>query len=301
MVAIPFALTKTVIFPAGVNWIYMMLIIWLVAVLTIGRGWCSWACFYGGWDEGASALAKKPRLNIDLSNDKIRYFGFAMLAFVVLASLGTLIPVYCEWLCPFKLVTEFGEVDSLRAFVSTIIFILVFFSLVIVLPFLTKKRVQCMSFCPFGAMQSLLNKFNLYRVRIDTDKCTQCMKCVKTCRTLSLKIETIKEKKGQPLITCTRCGECMTVCPQGAIDYSYVLCKHNPGLGKKLYERLNRKKGLIAKILKPVVLTVHEVLSARAMFMFSGYFFGMVFLSSFGTGTLHRFLNLFINGSFLLT
>jgi NAD-dependent dihydropyrimidine dehydrogenase PreA subunit len=127
------------------------------------------------------------------------------------------------------------------------------------------------------------------------------MKCVKTCRTLSLKIETIKEKKGQPLITCTRCGECMTVCPQGAIDYSYVLCKHNPGLGKKLYERLNRKKGLIAKILKPVVLTVHEVLSARAMFMFSGYFFGMVFLSSFGTGTLHRFLNLFINGSFLLT
>lgn len=333
MVTVPFVLTKSVIFPANVNWIYMMLIIWLAATLTIGRGWCSWACFYGGWDEGASAIAKKTRVKIDPSNDKVRYFAFAVLAFVVLASLSVLAPVYCEWLCPFKAITEFGEVDSLRAYMTTIAFILIFFGLVIVLPFLTKKRTQCMSFCPFGAFQSMLNKFNLYRVRIDTDKCIHCMACVKTCRTLSLKESTITENKGEPLLTCTRCGECMSVCPKGAIDYSYVFCNHKTGAWMILYDKLNGKKAptgssiverkpltsakhffrhvkhryivvfpgsLAAKVLKRVVFTVYEILSPRALFTFSGFFMGMVFLSSFGTGTVHRFLNLFINGSFLL-
>ena len=303
MALIPYALTGTIIFPANTWWIYRILIIWLVATFTIGRGWCSWACFYGGWDEGISSLPKKIRLKIDHKNDKIRYFGFVMLAFVVLASLSVLVPVYCEWLCPFKLVTEFDEVNSLRSYAAFILFVLLFFALVVVLPFLTKKRFQCMSFCPMGGLQSLLNKFNLYRVRIDKDKCIQCLVCVKTCPTLSLKEEAIKEKKSQPLITCTRCGQCMSVCPKGAINYSFVFQgkhQHQQSIWMNWYNRLDRKKGIISTALKPVIFTIHELLSARALFTFSGFFIGMVFLSAFGTGTLHRFLNLVVNGSFLL-
>ncbi|HOS30891.1 MAG TPA: hypothetical protein PLR39_08775, partial [Treponemataceae bacterium] len=41
---IPYALTKTIIFPARITGHYAaivsMLVIWLTAVLTIGRGWC---------------------------------------------------------------------------------------------------------------------------------------------------------------------------------------------------------------------------------------------------------------------
>ena len=167
MVALPWLITGKIIFPAGTGAIASMLIIWGVATLAIGRGWCSWACFYGGWDDGISRLARKPRLKIGPANKKVRYFGFAVLAFVALASLGTLVPVYCDWLCPFKIVTEFGALDSLRAYASFLMFVVLFFGLVVVLPFLTKKRFQCMSFCPMGALQSLLNKFNLYRLRID--------------------------------------------------------------------------------------------------------------------------------------
>ncbi len=301
MVALPFTLTGKVVFPAGVNWIYQMVIIWLTATLTIGRGWCSWACFYGGWDEGASGLAKKVRLKISPKNDRVRYFGFVMLAFVVLASLGSLVAVYCEWLCPFKMVTEFGDVNSLRSFIAFILFVLAFFGLVIVLPFLTKKRTQCMSFCPFGAFQSLLNTFNLYRLRIDTEKCTGCMVCVDKCSTMSLDEASITEKKGKPLLTCTRCGDCITHCPAGAVDYAYVLKQQGcEDLLSRLQRKWSLKEGLFAVFAAGMFRMLREVLSARALFTFSGFFLGMVILSAFGTGTIHRIFHFFLHGSFLL-
>jgi ferredoxin len=299
MTIIPYALFKTVIFPAQVSHsyasIYSMLVIWLVATFTIGRGWCSWGCFYGGWDDGASRIAKKPLLKLDPKSNRIRYFGFAMLAFVVLASLTSLTAVYCELLCPFKLITEYEQVTDMRSFIAFIMFVITFFSFVIVLPYLTRKRFQCMSFCPFGAFQSLVDKVSIYRVRIDTEKCTQCMKCVKECPTMSITEEIIKENKGKTLITCTKCGECMDICPKGAISYVFALSKT-----PKPSDKPAEKKGVLNKALRRALISFKEIISPRALLSFSGFTIGMILSSGFGLGTVHRLLNLFVNGSFLL-
>jgi len=301
VVFLPWLVTGKVVFPAGTGAIASMLIIWGTATLAIGRGWCSWACFYGGWDDGMSRLARKSRLKIGPANKKIRYFGFAMLAFVALASLGTLASVYCDWLCPFKIVTEFGAVDSLRSYAAFLMFVLLFFGLVIVLPFLTRKRFQCMSFCPMGAFQSLLGKLNLYRLRIDKDKCIGCRICSEACPTLSLSLPEESGGKRIPIVTstCTRCGECMTACPNNAISFGYVFCR-----GKSLFggwrERLEGRKGAAAAALRRITGTLDELLSAHALFVYSGFFIGMAFLSAFGTGTVNRLIRLVINGSFLL-
>ncbi len=300
VVLLPWLVTGKVVFPAGTGAIVSMLIMWGMATLAIGRGWCSWACFYGGWDDGVSRLARKARLKIGVGHKRIRYFGYAVLGFVALASLATLAPVYCDWLCPFKIVTEFGAVDSIRAYISFLMFVLLFFGLVIVLPFLTKKRFQCMSFCPMGAFQSLLNKFNLYRVRIDKEKCIGCRICSDACPTLSLSPPETGEGKKVPVVTstCTRCGECMTACPKNAISFGYVFCR-----GKSLFagwrDRLEGRKGAAAAVLRTAAGIVDEVLSARALFVYSGFFVGMPFLSSFGTGTLSRLIRLAVHGSFL--
>jgi len=301
VVLLPWLVTGKIVFPAGTGAIASMLIMWGLATLVIGRGWCSWACFYGGWDDGMSRLARKPRLKIGPANKKIRYFGFAVLAFVALASLGTLVSVYCDWLCPFKLVTEFGAVDSLRSYVAFLMFVLFFFGLVIVLPFLTKKRFQCMSFCPMGAFQSLLNKFNLYRIRIDKDKCIGCGICSDACPTLSLSLPETGEGKRVPIVTstCTRCGECMTACPKNAISYGYVFCR-GKGLFAGWREKLEGKRGAAAAALRGITGVLDEILSARALFVYSGFFLGMVFLSTYGTGTVNRLIRLVVDGSFLM-
>lgn len=218
-VIIPAALTKTIIFPGsmleGFASIGSMLVLWLGVSIVLGRGWCSWGCFFGGLDEGFSKIGRKPV--IKSIGKKWTYLPFAVLLVVVLTSAAVMSPTYCMWLCPFKAVTEFVEVTSAKVLAQTVIFISLFLGLVVVMPILTKRRTQCGLFCPMGAMQSLTNKFNVFDLRIDKEKCTQCNLCVKSCPVFALDKESVR--KGGTRITCSKCGKCIEVCPQGAISF----------------------------------------------------------------------------------
>lgn len=224
-VMIPFIITGNLIFPARISGHYAsvssMLCIWLILTLTIGRGWCSWVCFYGGWEEGFSHAGKKRKLNLVSKNKEIREFQFAFLAFIVLVSIGAMSAVYCQWFCPFKLVTEFSPVNSIPSLISAVLFIGLFLGLVVVMPVLTKRRTQCSSLCPFGAMASLLDGISPFKMKIDTDKCKGCMKCANVCPFGAIDIKTIQDKKGRPEMTCAKCGECVGVCPEKAISYAF--------------------------------------------------------------------------------
>jgi polyferredoxin len=319
MVLIPLAFQQGLIFPGRLAnhyaSVYSMLVIWLVATLTIGRGWCSWVCFYGGWDDGFSRLAKKPRVNLQKAPDWLRYFSFTMLGFVVLASMVSLAAVYCEWLCPFKLVTEFAPITGFASLLATIMFILGFFGLVVVMPILSRRRFQCATFCPFGAMQSLLDRVSIYRIALEPTACSRCMKCVGACPTLSLKEETIRAGKTAPLVTCTKCGECVEACPKGACSYRFRHFKGKPlfapreaGMGgvdasagavaaePKRLSAVMRLSSWAWSRLRPVLA---ELLSPRALFVTTAYVFGMVISSGFATGTLRRLFDWLLTGQFV--
>jgi len=219
MTAIPAALSRTIIFPGsmleGFAAIGSMLVLWLGASITLGRGWCSWACFYGGLDEGFLKIGRNPRWKTIYR--LWTYLPFAVLLVVALASTATLSPQYCAWLCPFKTVTEYAEVTSATTLVQAVVFVSLFAGLVVVLPILTKRRTQCGLFCPMGAFQSFTNKLNIFDVRIDPDKCVRCGKCEKVCPTFSMDEGSIR--RGKTRLTCTKCGRCIDECPKGAISY----------------------------------------------------------------------------------
>ena len=284
---IPAALSRTVIFPARLSGhyasIYGILVLWLIASITLGRGWCSWVCFYGGWDEGFSKIKKRRIINTDNLPPAVRYFGFSMLMFVVLAGLVTLGSVYCEWLCPFKLVTEFSAITSIRTYIATIIFIIVFFGLVVTLPILTKKRTQCAMFCPFGAFQSFTNKFNVYKIAIDHSKCTKCMACVRACPTLSLIKDDIASENPGAGITCTKCMECIGVCPNGAITLEYS-AKAPEGLFKWFRGTLASLAGRnnpVSRFTAKTISVFKDLLKPEALFPFTAFTFGMIISSKF--------------------
>lgn len=237
MTLIPAALTKTIIFPGtiiGTKYaIVSMFVLWTGATIALGRGFCSWVCFFGGLDEGFSRLFKKARIK-DV-NPKWNYLPYAVLLLIVLASALTLSPVYCDWLCPFKTVTEYPEITSVITVIQAIIFISLFIALVMVLPALTKRRIQCSLFCPMGAFQSLTNKINVFDVLVDPVKCVKCKKCIQTCPTFSINEETIA--KGKTGMSCMKCGKCVDACKQNAIFYHI---KGTPLTGGKveIYRRL---------------------------------------------------------------
>jgi ferredoxin-type protein NapH len=218
MTIIPAALTKTIIFPGKILGKYSiagMFVIWMGVSLALGRGLCSWFCFFGGLEDGFSRILKKPIIkNI---NKKWTYLPYAVLLGIVLMSALTLSPTYCKWLCPFKTVTEYVEITSVQVLIQTIIFVSLFIGLVIVLPILTKRRTQCALFCPFGPLQSVTNKTNVFEVRIDQDKCIQCNKCIKVCPTFSIDEESLG--RGKVKTSCTKCGKCLDACPQKALYY----------------------------------------------------------------------------------
>ena len=287
-VLLPLLVTKNIIFPARITGHYAsvasMILIWLVCTLTVGRGWCSWICFYGGWEEGFSHVAKKPRIRLLPKNKELREFHFGFFFFIVLASLCELACIYCEWFCPFKLVTEFSPVDSIPSLIATIMFVGLFIGLVVVLPILTKKRTQCSSLCPFGAFASLTDRFSIFQMKIDTEKCSGCMKCASTCPFSAIDIKTIQEKKGHPEITCAKCGECVSVCPNKAISYDF---------------RFNKNKTACAcssKSKKPRTAAgrvIQQLLHPANLFRFAAFTFAVVMSSDFMIKSLNLIAGLF--------
>jgi polyferredoxin len=219
MMIIPAALTKSIIFPGsiidGFANISTMVVLWSLATIALGRGFCSWGCFYGGWDDGFSRVRKKTYIR--KINAIWRWMPFAALLLVAITAALTLVPTYCDWICPFKAVTEFEAITSVETVVKTIVFASLFLGLVIVLPILTRKRTQCSFLCPLGAVNSLSNKINPFVVKIDKNLCTDCMKCVDACPLFALTREGVKN--GEVSMLCSKCGKCVDVCSQHAIHF----------------------------------------------------------------------------------
>jgi ferredoxin-type protein NapH len=220
MTLIPAALTTTIIFPGSIlptasnpHSIAMMVALWLLATVILGKAWCSYGCFFGGLDEGFSSIAKQARLR--KISPKWRLAPWAILVAVVLLSAATFEPIYCMWLCPFKTVTEFPEVRSIQTAIQFGIFVALFLGLVVVLPYLTKKRTQCAFFCPFGAFQSIFSRTSIFDIRIDKEKCgAGCVLCQNNCPTMAIDQSAIEA--GKTLSSCMRCGACVDVCRKHA-------------------------------------------------------------------------------------
>lgn len=104
-----------------------------------------------------------------------------------------------------------------------------------VLPALTRRRIQCSLFCPMGAFQSLTNKINVFDVRVDSTKCIKCKKCIQVCPTFSITEETID--RGKTALTCMKCGKCIDACKQKAIFY-HVKGTQLTGANVEIYRRL---------------------------------------------------------------
>ncbi len=223
MLVIPAAFTRTIIFPGSIlptssnpHSIAVMIGLWLAMTLVLGKAWCSYGCFFGGIEEGFAAVRKRAKIRrtVDKFAPRLRLIPWALLIVVVALSAALMEPIYCMWLCPFKTVTEYPAVHSVETAIQMGIFIVLFAGLVVVLPYLTKKRTQCAFFCPFGAFQSIFNKINPFEIRIDREKCVDCTLCQTTCPTMALSKESIRE--GKTLMNCMKCGACVDSCNKDA-------------------------------------------------------------------------------------
>lgn len=238
---------------------------WLFITLAIGRGWCSWACFYGGIDDGLCSLARRPLLKTGHWAQKLRDLPAALLVFMLLVSLALTLPVYCLWLCPFKLTEAFLDGGAV---VRRLQYWLMFASLaaLVIGPLLTKKRIFCSFLCPFAAWQAFWGRLNPFRVTPDDKKCTGCMACAGICPVMAIKTG----PGGRPEILpyCNLCGQCLEACP-GGLRYTVF--------GRDLPARRGWAAGLA---------------SAENFFIYSALTLGAVFSALWGPAALRDLVQL---------
>lgn len=269
---LPMIINGTNVFPTAIENSVFGVIAWVIVTgVVFGRGFCSWACLFGGQDSLFASMRQKVRWRITHLHPFFRYSAFGVLAFIVLLSFSTLTPGYCIWLCPFKATTEFFEINSFLRVLQTFLFFSIWLVLVVLLPLMTKKRTQCGFLCPMGAYFSLTNKISPFYVRINHNSCTQCGRCIDACPTFSMSRSSLVN--GKTDTTCTKCGACFAACPQHAISYAIKGVPFTGGDHPLLlnYKPHNTFRQFIADLWEPGTLFVFTIFLLGGL-LFTGTF-----------------------------
>lgn len=190
-------------------------IAWLAIILAAGGGFCSWICFFGGVDDGLSALPRRARWKVPRFFHP-REFQLALLAFLAWMSFSMMEPVFCRWLCPFGPGEGVLSRSDAGFSLQTTSMVVVGAVFLVFLPLLTKKRAFCATICPFGAIPPLLRGLSPHRVTIDPEKCRGCGACVRECPSFAVDRG---PRGGKPVINrfCTGCIRCQPACRNGAV------------------------------------------------------------------------------------
>jgi len=175
---------------------------------------CGWACPFGALQELIYSLPilrrlKQKKLPFFLTNTIRAAIFSVMLLFLFGIVGGRRGTVIYHYLNPFNLFNL--DFETLSILLTVIIASVGSFIL---------YRPFCQFICPFGFISWIAERFSIFRIRIEKDKCTECGACIKACP-----LEAAKGRVyGKRLpADCFSCARCLNVCPVDAIKYASSL------------------------------------------------------------------------------
>ena len=207
-------LSRGVINAAVVFWISVFAI-----TLLLGRAFCGWFCWFGGYLELVEwGIANK--LKIRIPPRVPLYLG--IIPFVALA-VKFYNSLLVNWLRYFPAAFTIRLADTepwggQQTGISILITAILYGP---VLLFVFGHRAWCRYLCPIGALVKIFGRFGTGKVRLISDKCIGCGICNRACQ---MQVDVMGELRAHGEVRssdCVACLKCTNDCPKGAIAFSF--------------------------------------------------------------------------------
>lgn len=189
--------------------------------LLLGRFICGFLCPFGLIQEFLYKI-KSPKLKKNRVTKVLSYLKYVILVFFVFIIpllymvRNVAMPGFCKYICPagtlegaFGLLSNKVNEGNLARLGP--LFTWKFFLLIsIILGSVFVFRLFCRFLCPLGAIYGLFNRFSVFGIKLEKEKCTDCGLCISKCK---VDIRHVNDHE------CINCGECIDVCPTHAISW----------------------------------------------------------------------------------
>lgn len=180
--------------------VVLMILIMMSAIL-FGPVFCGWICPLGSIQEWFGRIGKKifkSKFNhfIPRKLDSVlRYIRYGVLAWVVYMTAISGYLIFAE-LDPYHALFNFwsSEVSVIGLFVVGLTLLL---SLII-------ERPWCKYLCPYGALLGLTNFFRIFKIRRNSNTCTNCQICDSNCP-MNIAVSRKDKVLNHQCISCYKC------------------------------------------------------------------------------------------------
>jgi NAD-dependent dihydropyrimidine dehydrogenase PreA subunit len=202
--AITLYASKGVVFPPRM----IALTVFLLMVFAANKFICSWGCQAGVLQDMVFRLNRNSKDTKGIIRQyKPGFFitnTFRILFFAVFTLAAFLWSMdIIEFIDPFKIYKP----AALGAFGMAFVGMLLFSSLFIYRPW-------CHLFCPFGLVGWFVEKFSIFRIKVNYGTCISCEACAKACP--STVMNAILKREGV-IPDCFACATCIDVCPTDSV------------------------------------------------------------------------------------
>ena len=185
-----------------------------------GRWVCGWLCPFGLAQDLLARISKiKKKIPSSLTWAKYAILGLLIaLPILWVDSAGYGGPYFCQYMCPkgtltagIPLVT--GNPDTYTAMVGPLFWLKIVILVAILVGSIFIYRPFCRTLCPLGAFFSFFNKYSLFQLHYDQEKCNNCQRCSNNC---PVDLELPSQHNSRE---CIRCLQCRDVCRPGALSW----------------------------------------------------------------------------------
>lgn len=124
---------------------------------------------------------------------------------------------------------------------------------------LWRGRLYCNTICPVGAFLGLVSKFSIFKLKINSSTCTQCGKCMHTCKANCIDVKTMKIDESR----CVNCYDCIPVCDDSSISYQFSYIKQSHRKSEFSSADASKRQFLGATILGVAAMALPQKLLAQ--------------------------------------